>query len=97
MEWTTAIALGAFLLSAMALLSRFRERTEDKSLSIREHEEYRRSNENNISGVKGDFRYEMAMLRQDMRRETDRLEGRIVRLEETRPTTGELDAKINKG
>ena len=70
MATDTIIALGAL---AIALLSLF-SRTLDKSLTIREHDEYKRA----------------------VVREIDRLESRINRLEETRPTTGELEARINR-
>lgn len=52
-------------------------------LSIREHEEFRNS-------IKSDI----AQLRIDYKRDDDRLEERIKVLEATRPTTGELEAKL---
>jgi hypothetical protein len=55
----------------------------DKSLSIREHEEFRLS-------IKGDI----SQMRADYKRDDDRLEDRVKILEQTRPTTGELNARI---
>ena len=66
----TLIASGALVLALLSLLIR----TFDKSLTIREHDEYKRA----------------------VVREIDRLESRINRLEETRPTTGELEARISR-
>jgi hypothetical protein len=79
MDWQAIIAIGALLIAGMAFLSRMF----DKSLSIREHEEFRLS-------IKGDI----AQMRADYKRDDDRIEDRVKILEQTRPTTGELDARI---
>ncbi len=79
MNWEIAATLGALALAAIGFLSR----NFDKSLSIREHEEFR-------DRVKADI----AQMRTDYKRETDRLEDRIKVLEATRPTTGELEARL---
>jgi hypothetical protein len=64
-DWYPLIALGAFALSALNLLTR----SLDKSLSIREHEAHRDA----------------------VQRDIERVENRLERLEQTRPTTGELE------
>lgn len=79
MDWQTVIAVGALVVAAVGVLSR----AFDKSLSIREHEEFRNS-----------IRLEMDRLRHNYERETNRLEDRLTVLETTRPTTGELEARL---
>jgi type II secretory pathway pseudopilin PulG len=79
MDWQAVIAIGALLVAGVGVLSR----AFDKSLSIREHEEFRNSIRDQISQV-----------RLDTRRDDDRLEDRIKILETTRPTTGELEARL---
>ena len=61
----------------------FMARTFDKSLSIREHEEFKNSVIRDLSQVRYDYK-----------RDDDRLEDRIKVLEATRPTTGELEARL---
>jgi hypothetical protein len=77
----TYIALGAVILSAIGLASQLL----GKSLSIREHEEFR-----------GNIKDALFQIQIAYRRETDRLEGRIQLLEQTRPTTGEIEARLDK-
>jgi hypothetical protein len=79
LDWQTIIAIGALVVSVFTALSK----NFDKSLSIREHEEFRNS-------MKGDT----AQVRADYHRDDDRLEKRIEILEQTRPTTGELEARL---
>lgn len=81
MEWQTIIAIGALLIAGASALSR----SFDKSLSIREHEEFRNS-----------LKADIAQMRQDYKRDDDRLQERIAILEQTRPTTGELEARLGK-
>jgi hypothetical protein len=80
-DWNIVIALGAAAIAAVALFARMF----DKSLSVREHEEFR-------NAVTRQFKE----LREDNRRESDRLLDRIKVLEQTRPTTGEIEARLNK-
>ena len=80
MEWQTVLALGALVVAGVSLLSK----SFDKSLSIREHEEFRNS-----------LKADITQLRADYKRDDDRLEERIKVLEQTRPTTGELDARLS--
>jgi hypothetical protein len=82
MDWQSLVAIGALLVTAISFLSR----SFDKSLSIREHEEFKKAIER-----------EMGQLRSWFERDTDRLEDRIKVLEATRPTTGELEAKLTRG
>jgi BMFP domain-containing protein YqiC len=82
MDWQVVLSIGALLIAGISLLAR----SFDKSLSIREYEEFRSSIRDQISQV-----------RLDTRRDDDRLEDRIKILEATRPTTGELEAKLGKG
>jgi hypothetical protein len=75
------IALGAVVLSALSLAAQLL----GKSLSIREHEEFSKNTKERLSDLKSDYQ-----------RESDRLEDRIKTLEQTRPTTGEIEARLNK-
>ena len=79
MEWQTLLSLGALLLAGITLASN----ALSKSLSIREHEEFR-------TNLKAD----LAQVRQDYKRDDDRLEDRVKVLEQTRPTTGEIEARL---
>jgi len=72
MDWQTILMGGV---AVVALLSR----SFDKSLSIREHDEFRKGIERTTDG-----------LQQEYRREIDRLEARLLLIEQTRPTAGEL-------
>ncbi len=74
----TYIALGAVVLAAITLASQML----GKSLSIREHEEFAKNAKERMNELKADYQ-----------RESDRLEDRIKILEQTRPTTGELEAR----
>jgi hypothetical protein len=81
MDYQLIIAIGALAISALVALTR----AMDKSLSIREHEEFRVNIKDRIAEVVVGYR-----------RETDRLEDRIKTLEQTRPTTGEIEARLDK-
>jgi flagellar motility protein MotE (MotC chaperone) len=86
MDWQAVIAIGALLVAGIGVLSR----AFDKSLSIREHEEFR-------NAMRADMDRMRAGLQQSVdqsRRDDDRLEDRIKVLESTRPTTGELEARL---
>ena len=78
---STYIALGAVILAAITLASQML----GKSLSIREHEEFSKNTKERLSDLKDDYQ-----------RESDRLEDRIKTLEQTRPTTGEIEARLDK-
>jgi hypothetical protein len=80
MDWQIAIAIGALFVALASMFSR----SFDKSLTIREHEEFRAS-----------INAGLAQLRADMHRDNDRIERRVDVLEQTRPTTGELEARLN--
>ena len=75
MGWEIVVAVGALFLSAIAIVIR----TFDKSLSVREHDEFKKGVERALDGVQ-----------RESWRELDKLEERIKILEQTRPTTGEL-------
>jgi hypothetical protein len=75
----TAIAIGAAIIAVITLFSKLM----DKSLSIREHDEFRRSVERDSD--KKDHQRE---------RDFDAILDRIRVLEQTRPTTGELEARL---
>jgi hypothetical protein len=79
MDWQLVIAIGAMMLAGIGVLSR----AFDKSLSIREHEEFKKAIER-----------EMSQMRNDYKHDDNRLEDRIKVLESTRPTTGELEARL---
>jgi hypothetical protein len=70
MDYQLTISIGALVVSALVAFSR----TLDKSLSIREHEEFSKS----------------------VHRDIDRVERRIELIEQTRPTTGELEARMGQ-
>jgi uncharacterized protein YlxW (UPF0749 family) len=78
---STYIALGAVILAAITLASQML----GKSLSIREHEEFSKNTKERLSDLKSDYQ-----------RESNRLEDRIKTLEQTRPTTGEIEARLDK-
>ena len=79
MDYQLVIALGALLVSVLVAFSR----TMDKSLSIREHEEFSKNTKERIEGLKQDFI-----------RDVTRVEHRLDYIEQTRPTTGELEARM---
>jgi len=76
-DWATFAAVGALLIAGATLFTRLI----DKSLSIREHDEFK----NNISRVVNDWV-------EQFRRDTDRLDAAIKYLDQAKPTTGELQA-----
>ena len=80
-DWQIVLAFGGLAVAAVAFLSR----TFDKSLSVREHEEYRNA-----------VLRQLAEMRDGYQRECDRLEDRVKVLEQTRPTTGEIEARLGK-
>jgi hypothetical protein len=75
------IALGAVLISALSLAAQML----GKSLSIREHEEFRNNVKDSLREIKSDY------IRDDAR-----LEERVKILEQTRPTTGEIEARLDR-
>jgi flagellar motility protein MotE (MotC chaperone) len=86
MDWQAVIAIGALLVAGVGVLSR----AFDKSLSIREHEEFR----NAVRAEMDRMRLGIQQSIDQSRRDDDRLEDRIKVLESTRPTTGELEARL---
>lgn len=74
----------------------FLSRTFDKSLSIREHEEYRNATKAQLDEIRNAMLRLLADIKSDFRREADRLEDRIKTIEQTRPTTGEIEARMDK-
>jgi hypothetical protein len=81
MDYQLVISIGALAVSVIVAFSR----TLDKSLSIREHEEFSKNVNSALAGLKHDFE-----------RETDKINRRVELIEQTRPTTGELEARLNK-
>ena len=99
MDWETVSALGAMIIAAVALLSR----SFDKSLSIREHEEFRGKVNDQFRQNRDDVNRQLDQIRENVNRQIDQalttadrehtaLLERIKVLEQTRPTTGELQA-----
>jgi len=78
-DWTAFVGIAALAVSLFAILSR----ALDKSLSIREHEEFR-----------GNMKDQFSLIREQAKRDGDRIEKRLDVLEQTRPTTGELEARL---
>ena len=81
MDGQTLMAIGAMAIAAISLLARLM----DKSLSIREHDEFR-------SNIKDQFK---TVIDQQVR-EIARIEDRIKSIEQTRPTTGEIAASLKR-
>jgi flagellar motility protein MotE (MotC chaperone) len=86
MDWQAAIAIGALLVAGIGVLSR----AFDKSLSIREHDEFRNAVRAEMDRMRSGIQQSI----DQSRRDDDRLEDRIKVLESTRPTTGELEARL---
>jgi flagellar motility protein MotE (MotC chaperone) len=89
MDWQVVLSIGALLIAGISFLVR----SFDKSLSIREHEEFR----NAVRAEMDRMRVGLQQSVDQSRRDDDRLEDRIKVLEATRPTTGELEAKLGRG
>lgn len=79
MSWDTVTSVGALLVSLYVVITRAFE----NALSIREHEEYK--NQENQKAVLRDI---------SLQRDLKRIEDRVDRIEQTRPTVGELEAKL---
>lgn len=75
MDWQTLLAVAAIAVAGLTLLARLL----DKSLTVREHDEYRKGMERHAETT-----------RLQLVRDIDRLEKQLSILEQTRPTTGEL-------
>ena len=69
-------------------------RTFDKSLSLREHEEFRIATRIELDRLRADLRNEIERMRLQRERDNDIALDRIKALEQTRPTTGELEARL---
>jgi hypothetical protein len=78
--WAILVGLGGLIIGAVGVLSK----ALDKGLSIREHEEFRNNINNRIDQVVRQYQ-----------RDDDHVLERLTHLEQTRPTTGELEARIN--
>lgn len=93
--WTNFIAIGGVLLAAVTLLSRLL----DKSLSIREHEEYKKGVMQQIDLLTR-RQEERLVIREfeawihQVRIDVGRIEDQIKVLDQTKPTTGELDRAV---
>jgi methylthioribose-1-phosphate isomerase len=75
MEWQSLLAIGAVGIAALSLLDRLL----DKSLSLREHEEYRKGVERSMDTMRNEYI-----------RELDRIDKHISIIEQSRPTASEL-------
>ena len=93
MDWQSLIAIGAFAVAAFSLLTRM----VDRSLSIREHEEYK-SQENQKAALRQRFEDERARLiekvydqnHRTMLRNIRRVQKQLIVLEKTRPSAETL-------
>ena len=74
------ISIGAFIVSLYLVISRAFE----KSLSIREHDEYRHGMDRTTDSIKAQFT-----------REIERIDRHLSRIEDSRPTAGELQIITN--
>jgi len=91
-DWSVIVALGAVVIAAIALIAR----SFDKSLSIREHEEFRGKVNDQFGQLRNDINRQLDQFREDSRREHDAILDRIKVLEQTRPTTGEIQAHLDR-
>lgn len=92
MDYQLVIAIGALLVSVLVAFSR----TMDKSLSIREHEEFSKNTKEQIERLRQDAIRDTFGIKTDFNRDVDRIEKRLDYIEQTRPTTGELEARLDK-
>ena len=79
MDWQMAGVVGAIVIGLYNVFSK----TFDKSLSLREHDEFRANLNDNLK-----------LIRDHIREDLNRIERRVELIEQTRPTTGELSARI---
>ncbi len=84
------MAIGALMVAGVGVLAR----TFDKSLSLREHEEFRMATRIELDRLRADLRNEIERMRLQRERDNDVALDRIKTLEQTRPTTGELEARL---
>jgi hypothetical protein len=91
-DYQLVIAIGALLVSMLVAFSR----TMDKSLSIREHEEFSKNTKEQIERLRQDAIRDTQGIKTDFNRDVDRIEKRLDYIEQTRPTTGELEARLDK-
>jgi flagellar motility protein MotE (MotC chaperone) len=82
------IGIGGLAIAAISTISR----SFDKSLSIREHDEFRKNVDAAIAETRRAYQRDMDELRESSKREVNNLLDRIKVIEQTRPTTGELQA-----
>jgi hypothetical protein len=92
MDYQLVIAIGALAISVLVALTR----ALDKSLSIREHEEFSKNTKEQIERLRQDAIRDTQGLKTDFNRDVDRIEKRLDYIEQTRPTTGELEARLDK-
>ena len=102
-DWTIIIASGGLIASIFVIFSRMF----DKSLSIREHEQFRRAMETAIADLttiqrtkldlqafadwREQFRDDLAVMRDHFRHQIDRLDELLRTLDRVKPTTSELE------
>ena len=86
-DWTSFAALGALLFAALSFLFRMT----DKSLSIREHEEYK-AQEKEKSLLRDHI---LDLTRTSLQHELQIVREQIRILEQTRPTTEVLQARMD--
>ena len=76
LDWSAVAAIGALLISVVVMFkSMF-----DKSLTIREHDEYRKGVERTTDGLQTQFQ-----------REIDKIEGRLNFMDQSKPSVGQLE------
>jgi hypothetical protein len=80
-DWQSIISITAVAIALLAAL----DRRFDSSMSIREHEEFK----NNVDRLFVNFQHQRE-------RDIDILADRVKLLEQTRPTIGELEARLNE-
>ena len=86
LDWQTFIAIGAFAVAGITLLAKLL----DKSLSIREHDEFRKGIERTTDGMKDEYLSLIRELQGQTRREIDKLENRLTFMDQTKPSVGQL-------
>jgi hypothetical protein len=103
LDWQTIASIGAVLIATLAIL----DRRFDKSLSLREHAEFKESMRNRLDGFEealravisirehAEWKQEFRSIIQDwitqFRLDLGRVETGVMTLDQSKPTTGELE------
>lgn len=92
MDWEVAITIGALAVGALGMSAKLL----DKSLSREEHKEFKDAVRVELDRLRADLRNEIERMRLQRERDNDLAADRIKVLEQTRPTTGEIEARLDR-